>query len=81
MLGGVGVEAVRGQGVVAPKEPETLGGHDEMQKTRRGADGAVALGNLEPRGGIHLEADAAAVTAAAVRDEGFSGGVLGQQDR
>ncbi len=50
-----------------------LGAHDQMQVAGLAADRAVAVGDMQDLGGPHLEADAAAMAAATMRDQGFFG--------
>src|SRR5262249_29414995 len=69
----VGVERVRRERVLTLEELEALGGHDQMQIARLGANGAVALGDAKLGGRLHLEAHPAAVTAARVNDQGHRG--------
>lgn len=47
MFGGVRIECVLRQGVCAAEERKAVGGHDHVDIPTHGADGAVAVFNLE----------------------------------
>src|SRR5581483_6195060 len=66
MVRGPGVEAVRGERLVAREEAKLRFRHDEVQVARAPADRAVALRDGELARRLELEAHAAAVAAAGV---------------
>src|SRR5271166_6727728 len=70
MLGDVCIERIRRERFAAAEKFESLGRHDQMQIPGLAAHGAVAVGDLEVRRCDYFEADAAAVTTAAVRTHG-----------
>src|ERR1041385_4445217 len=59
-----GVERVRGERILAPKQAEPRLRHDQMQVAGFGADRAVALGDLQSGWGLDFETDPTAVTTA-----------------
>lgn len=68
MLGDMRVERVRTERLAAAEQVEPIRGYDQMQIADFGADGAIAIGDFELRGRPYLEADAAAVTTACMRN-------------
>src|SRR5437667_3942181 len=65
-----GVERVGREGFLTLEQSKARLGHDEMQKSRLGADGAIAVGDFEPSRREHLESHPAAMTTAFVQDPG-----------
>src|ERR1044071_6359776 len=63
-----GVERVGGERLRAGHEPEAFFRHDQMEVARSRTHRAVALGDLEARGGLRLATHAAAVAASPMRD-------------
>ncbi len=66
VLRDAGVEGVSGQIVAAGNEHESIGGNDQMQISRLGADRTVAVRYIQSRGRRHLEPDATTMTATSV---------------
>src|SRR5438270_14061878 len=64
MLGGTRAEAVARQRVCTGEEGEILVRHDEVPETRRRADRAITVEDLNRVGHLRREADGAAMAAA-----------------
>ena len=68
--GHAGAEAVIGQHILAGQQAEARRRYDQVQVAAGRADTAVAVDDLDVSRRIHLEADAPAVTAADMGDQG-----------
>src|SRR5580698_5074271 len=64
VLCGARIKRVGAERIRALQQLETLGRHDQMQKTEQAADRAIALFDIEYRGGQDFEAHLAAMAAA-----------------